>query len=120
MTVDIRPLNKKLKADYSYLFDNMIHKENPEWSKCYCNDYHFLGDVDICTHAMSRSMIIKRIEDDELQGYLAFKDGKTIGWCNDANNHQPSTINHQPSTNNQQPSTINHQPSTNFTNTGSR
>ncbi len=82
MNIEIRSLTKELKDDYLFLFDNMIHKENPEWSKCYCNDYHFLGDVETCTRDMSRDMIIDRIDKSELQGYLAFNNGKVIGWCN--------------------------------------
>jgi len=80
--MEIRQFTKDLKDDYLFLFDNMIHKENPEWSKCYCNDYHFLGDVETCTRAMSRVMIIDRIDKNELQGYLVFSNGKAIGWCN--------------------------------------
>ena len=82
MNVEIKPLTKALRDDYLLLFDNMIHKENPEWSKCYCNDYHFLGDVETCTRAMSREMIIDRIDENELQGYLVFKDDVAIGWSN--------------------------------------
>ena len=85
MNIEIKPLTKDLKDDYLFLFDNMIHKENPEWSKCYCNDYHFLGDVESCTHAMSRDLIINRINEHELKGYLVFENDKPIGWCN-ANN----------------------------------
>ena len=85
MTLDIKPLTIELKDDYLFLFDTMVHKENPEWSKCYCNDYHFLGDVETCTREMSRAMIIDRITENELQGYLVFKDDAAIGWCN-ANN----------------------------------
>ena len=82
MDIEIRPLTKDLKDDYLFLFDNMIHKENPDWSKCYCNDYHFLGDVETCTHDRSRAMIINRINEEELQGYLVFENTKPIGWCN--------------------------------------
>jgi ribosomal protein S18 acetylase RimI-like enzyme len=82
MNIEIRPLTKELKDDYLFLFDNMIHRENPEWSKCYCNDYHFLGDVESCTRDMSRVMVIDRIDENEHQGYLVFKNGKAIGWCN--------------------------------------
>jgi len=82
MEVEIRALTKELKDDYLYLFDNMIHKENPDWSKCYCNDYHFLGNVETCTKENSRKMIIDRINKNEIQGYLVYKDEKPIGWCN--------------------------------------
>lgn len=85
MNIEIRHLTKDLKDDYLFLFDNMIHKENPDWSKCYCNDYHFLGDVETCTREASRAMIINRINENELRGYLVFENDKPIGWCN-ANN----------------------------------
>lgn len=82
MYFEIRPLTQDLNDNYLDLFDHMPHRENPEWSKCYCNDYHFLGDVDSCTRENSRDMIINRIHENELQGYLVFADGKPIGWCN--------------------------------------
>lgn len=85
MNIEIRPLTKYLKDDYLFFFDNMIHKENPDWSKCYCNDYHFLGDVATCTRDTSRAMVINRINNNELQGYLVYENNKPIGWCN-ANN----------------------------------
>lgn len=85
MRFSIKRLTKDLKDDYLQLFDNMLHKDNPEWSKCYCNDYHFIGDVDSCTHEMSRAMIIDRIDEEELNGYLVYEKDKPVGWAN-ANN----------------------------------
>lgn len=85
MNIEIRPLTKALKDDYLFLFDHMIHKENPDWSKCYCNDYHFLGDLETCTREASRTMIINRINENELRGYLVYNNNHPIGWCN-ANN----------------------------------
>lgn len=82
MTIEIKPLTKDLKYDYLDLFDNMPYMENPDWSKCYCNDYHFLGDVESCTRENSREMIIERINRNELQGYLVFTKDKPVGWCN--------------------------------------
>jgi len=82
MNIEIKLFSKELKQDYLFLFDNMIHKENPDWAKCYCNDYHFLGDVETCTRDMSRVMIIDRIDKNELRGYLVYSSGKVIGWCN--------------------------------------
>jgi len=82
MDIEIRPLTKDLQEAYLFLFDNIVHKENPDWSKCYCNDYHFLGDVESCTRDTSRSLIINRINENELQGYLVFENDTPIGWCN--------------------------------------
>lgn len=85
MDIEIRPLTKNLKDDYLFLFDNMIHKENPDWSICYCYDYHFLGDVATCTRESNRSAVINLINENRLTGYLVFENDKPIGWCN-ANN----------------------------------
>jgi len=82
MNIKIRPLTKDLKDDYLSFFDNIIFKENPDRSICYCNDYHFLGDVASCTRAISRSLIINRIIENQQSGYLVFDYDKPVGWCN--------------------------------------
>lgn len=85
MKVDIKPLNKEIKEDYLFFFDHMMFDENPDRLKCYCYDYHFLGDVETCTREESRSSVIELINENKLTGYLAFENDKPIGWCN-ANN----------------------------------
>jgi len=85
MNIEISPLTKELKDDYLYFFDNMIFRENPDWSICYCYDYHFLGDVATCTRESNRTAVTNLIIEDKLTGYLAFDNDKPIGWCN-ANN----------------------------------
>ena len=85
MNFEIRPLTKELKDDYLFFFDNMIFKENPDRSICYCYDYHFTGDVATCTRESNRSAVINLINENKLTGYLVFENDKPIGWCN-ANN----------------------------------
>jgi len=41
MTFMIRPLTPDLLDDYLFFFDNIVFKENPDWSVCYCFSYHF-------------------------------------------------------------------------------
>ena len=82
---EIRPLTKNLKDSYLSFFDNMVFAENPDRHKCYCYDYHFLGDVETCTREMSRAAVSDLIEENKLRGYLVFENDKPIGWCN-ANN----------------------------------
>ena len=85
MDIDIRPLTKDLKDDYLFFFDHMVFKENPDWSICYCYDYHFTGDVATCTRESNRTAVIDLIIENKLTGYLVFENDKPIGWCN-ANN----------------------------------
>ena len=82
MNIRIKPLTKDLKEDYLRFFDTMIFDENPDWSSCYCIDYHFTGDVATCTRASNRAGVSKLIEEDKMTGYLVYKDEKPIGWCN--------------------------------------
>ncbi|MEM7105756.1 MAG: GNAT family N-acetyltransferase [Bacteroidota bacterium] len=85
MHFEIKPLTKALKDDYLFFFDNMIFKENPDWSICYCYDYHFLGDISTCTRASNRAAISHLIDEKGQTGYLAYDNSKPVGWCN-ANN----------------------------------
>lgn len=85
MNIEIKPLTKELKDDYLHFFDTIVFEENPDRHICYCIDYHFLGDVATCTREMSRSAMADRLSKNEQKGYLAYENGKPIGWCN-ANN----------------------------------
>lgn len=90
MEFKIRPLTKDLKDDYLFFFDHMDFKENPDWSICYCYDYHFVGDIATCTRESNRSAVIELINEDKLSGYLVFEHDKPIAWCNanDRSNYQ--------------------------------
>ena len=90
MNIKIKPLSKEIKEAYLFFFDNISFQENLDRAKCYCYDYHFLGDVDTCTREQSRSSVIDLIDTNQLTGYLAFDDDKPIGWCNanDRSNYQ--------------------------------
>ena len=90
MNIEIKRLTKDRKDDYLFFFDRIIFDENPDRSKCYCYDYHFLGDVDTCTREQSRSAVINLIEQNKLRGYLVFDNDQPIGWCNvnDRSNYQ--------------------------------
>ena len=85
MNIKIKTLNKELKKEYLYFFDNIVFEENPDRAKCYCYDYHFTGDVEACTRAQSRTAVEELINESKLTGYLAFHNDKPIGWGN-ANN----------------------------------
>ena len=78
----IEPLTKHRLPDYLALFDHMVFKDNPEWSICYCYDYHFTGDVATCTRESNRAAISDMIRDGRHTGYLAYHNGQVIGWCN--------------------------------------
>lgn len=68
--------------NFKFKIKNSKFKNENSKFKIQSKDFHFLGDVETCTRAMSRVMIIDRIDKNELQGYLVFNDKKAIGWCN--------------------------------------
>lgn len=82
MDIEIKPLTKVLKDDYLFFFDNIIFDENPDRAKCYCYDYHFIGDVETCTREASRSAVATLIDENMLTGYLVYSNDNPVGWCN--------------------------------------
>jgi ribosomal protein S18 acetylase RimI-like enzyme len=85
MDILIKPLSSDLLNDYLFFFDNIVFTENPDWSRCYCYSFHFIGTNDQWNKDENRSSVIKYIKENKMAGYLAFHGNKPVGWCN-ANN----------------------------------
>jgi ribosomal protein S18 acetylase RimI-like enzyme len=85
MEFTIKRLTPDLLKDYLYFFDNIIFTENPDWSKCYCFSYHFIGTNEQWNKEENRASVIKYINENKMTGYLAYSDNIPVGWCN-ANN----------------------------------
>lgn len=90
MNIIVKPLSPELLEDFLFFFDNMVFKENPHWSVCYCYSYHFTGTKEQWNREGNRSAVIQLIKENKMKGYLAFSDSKLVGWCNanDRNNYQ--------------------------------
>jgi ribosomal protein S18 acetylase RimI-like enzyme len=85
MELDIRPLTPELRNDYLYFFDNIAFADHPEWSQCYCLAFHFepaWDAVDADKENPWRERAVRFVREGKIQGYLAYSDGKTVGWCN--------------------------------------
>lgn len=84
--IDICRLTYKQLNDYLYFFENVAHTDNKEWDRCYC--VNFCSDnntelADILRDAgQRRKYAIKYVNEGIIQGYLAYYEGKVIGWCN--------------------------------------
>jgi len=91
MELEIRALSPALIEDYLGFFDGAAFSDHPEWSFCYCTYYH-LGKQDEealeaqCagrwTRDILRNTAIDLIKTGRLNGYLAYSDGRVLGWCN--------------------------------------
>lgn len=84
MKYEIKRLTPELAADYFDFFDNRAFTDRVG-AFCYCTWFHF--DCSIDEHykhgkdAM-RNCAASFIADGKLNGYLAYLDGISIGWCN--------------------------------------
>jgi GNAT superfamily N-acetyltransferase len=86
-TVAIRPLSPELKHDFLSFFDGTAFSDNLKWSSCYCQCFyenHTVIKWTDRTATQNRELACERIENQSMQGYLAYVDGTPIGWCNAA------------------------------------
>jgi GNAT superfamily N-acetyltransferase len=93
MQTEIKKLEPALLEDYMDFFDNVAFADHQEWAWCYCTYYH-LGKQDEkkleeenavrFNREVLRNVAVGLIQDRKLNGYLAYRDGKVVGWCNAA------------------------------------
>jgi len=88
MKIEIRKLTPEDAEEYVTFFDETPHDVNIDERKCYCvtwrSDDAYVGDGDhwFSTRAERRERAIQFVRTGSLQGYLAYHDGKIVGWCN--------------------------------------
>lgn len=82
--IKIVKLTPEYLDDYLYFFENVAHTDHKEWDRCYCVEY--AGDanagVDFSDAEKRREMAVRYIKEGVLQGYLAYHEGRLVGWCN--------------------------------------
>jgi len=85
MEISVKPLSSKLIEDFLNFFDNIAFTDNPDWSKCYCQFYHFTRSIKKwkkTTKEQNRNSAKTLIEREKMNGFLAFIDNEPVGWCN--------------------------------------
>ena len=90
----IRELAPELVNDYVTFFDHDAFGDNPSWAACYCyfnQAPHQFRNWDERTAAENRQAVSHLIGAGEMQGYLAYVEGKVIGWCNAGAREQMTT-----------------------------
>lgn len=95
MDIEIKKLSPALLEDWLEFFDNTASPGDGEWEGCYCMCYHWNDELEKrkswnCLRAdapYNRKCAIEFINAGKMQGYLAYHNGKAIGWCN-ANDKQ--------------------------------
>ncbi len=84
MELIIKSLAANLIDDYLYYFENVAFTDNPEWDGCYCNFHHCSGGIkefNKQTKEQHKNASIELIRSGKLNGFLAYSNGKPVGWC---------------------------------------
>lgn len=87
MTLEIRPLGPGTRDDFLRFMEGEAFADNPKWSSCYCQFLyvdHNRVDWKARTAEENRAQACERISGGRMQGYLAYRDGRVVGWCNAA------------------------------------
>src|SRR3989442_15760351 len=74
----VKDLTPSLRDDFLLFFDSVAFADNPDRSDCYCSAYHFANKG----KAESRSEASSLIEEDRMHRFLAYGDGRPVGWLN--------------------------------------
>jgi Acetyltransferases len=86
MEITIKALSPVLTADFLDYFDNAAFCDHAEWSGCYCVEPHLCDKVydelNKGRQSKCRGWAVDLIASGKLRGYLAYADGKAVGWCN--------------------------------------
>jgi GNAT superfamily N-acetyltransferase len=85
LDITVRQLKPELVDDFLRFFDKEAFTDFPEWSGCYCGFYETPGtDWEAGPEAAPTHRIEKaeRIRAGRATGFLAYADGKVVGWCN--------------------------------------
>ncbi|OGO90469.1 MAG: hypothetical protein A2Y17_12985 [Clostridiales bacterium GWF2_38_85] len=90
MNIIIKPLTPELADDYFDFFENRAFTDNSPY-RCYCQPYQMTKEQAKAAYEnisgadigrVARKIAEAQIETGVLQGYLAYADGISIGWCN--------------------------------------
>jgi len=82
--IDIRPLTPAGRPDFLSFFEGEAFADNPKWGSCFCQylyvDHqaeHWPGR----TGEQNRAAACTRIDAGTMPGWLAWRDGRPVGWC---------------------------------------
>ncbi len=85
--VQVHALAPDRLADFLAFFDGEAFSDNPKWAYCYCQCFyedHAKVDWNARAAAENRDCAIRRIGEGSMRGYLAYRGGRVVGWCNAA------------------------------------
>ena len=87
LPLEVLPLAPQRLADFLAFFDGDAFADNPRWRFCYCQFLHVdhtRVDWTQRTAEQNRAVACERIAAGRMQGFLAYRGGRVVGWCNAA------------------------------------
>ena len=95
--LEIVRLSPEHIPDYLDFFEHTAHTDYPEWDRCYCLNFSAVDNIReaetiFLDPDVRRAYAADYIHKGLLRGWLAYADGKVVGWCNanDRNRCLPS------------------------------
>ena len=85
--LQIRRLTPELREDFLQFFEGAAFADNPKWRSCYCQ-FLYVDHAKVTWSARTaeenRAAACERIACGGMQGLLAYRDSRVVGWCNAA------------------------------------
>ncbi|HEX2029288.1 MAG TPA: TSUP family transporter [Nitriliruptorales bacterium] len=82
--LEVRPLMPELTGAFLRFFDEEAHPPGHRWEHCYCHFDRFAGPAETFDPADrdgNREAMSRLVEHGLVRGWLAFADGRPVGWC---------------------------------------
>lgn len=82
--LSIHPLTPALLPDWLAFFDRDAFADNPDWAGCYCHFFHAdyaEKPFEDRSGPENRAAACALLAAGRMAGYLAYADGKPVGWC---------------------------------------
>ena len=82
--VTVQPVGEDRVNDWLRLFDHDAFAGNPDWASCYCLEPHVPATPELPELAWRerRATVVGRLRANTTYGYLAYVEGRPIGWVN--------------------------------------
>lgn len=81
--MDIKELKFELFDDWLDFFENRAFEDHGEWRGCYCTAFYYPKPSEYTNQSNRRKDYAKwLIQTGKMCGYMAYENGKVIGWVN--------------------------------------
>jgi len=82
--VTVHPVTEDRIEDWLDFFDHDGFAGNPDWAACYCREPHEPATPEDPERLWkdNRAVMVERLRSGGAFGYLAYVDGRTVGWVN--------------------------------------